>query len=242
MRNHKSPKVDLEKKRTFYFYMGLTISFSFALLAFEWTTLETDSERIAFEGMNELLIVEEIDAHVIERKKVAPPKLPTNQFQIAPDPTPIPDPNPDPNPFDPVKGLPDIKGADIGFSDDPGDEDPLELMPAMVEILPFFIDCTNVVDRDQQNQCSQDKIIAHVSSNVEVPSIYRGMFTGTVYVGFMIDEFGQVQNVEIKRGIHKAVDKAVIKAVESIPQMEPGSQQGMPVRVLYNIPVKFVNK
>jgi protein TonB len=63
--------------------------------------------------------------------------------------------------------------------------------------------------------------------------------SGTVYVNFVVDKDGKVKNAKIARGIHAACDKEALRVVNSMPAWKPGKQRGKPVKVSYNLPIKF---
>ena len=62
---------------------------------------------------------------------------------------------------------------------------------------------------------------------------------GTVYVQFVVDETGQVTDVQVIRGVSHNLDRQVVKAVENMPRWKPGKQQGHAVPVYYITHVKF---
>ena len=62
---------------------------------------------------------------------------------------------------------------------------------------------------------------------------------GTVYVTFEIDAEGNVQKVRTIRGVHPLLDAEAERVVRSMPRWTPGTQRGKPVRVQYNMPIKF---
>ena len=62
---------------------------------------------------------------------------------------------------------------------------------------------------------------------------------GTVYVTFVIETDGGVSNVKVLRGVDKSLDEVAVKAIENMPSWKPGMQRGEPVRVQFNMPVKF---
>ena len=167
------------------------------------------------------------------------PREITNLFIIKRDPiTPG-----EPVPVDPKINF-DMSIFDWGNDKDFFDEPEIKtLIGAIVEIKPYFLDCENVVDRNAQNMCTESKIIQWVQEHAHYPrSIVETGISGTVYVSFVIDEFGQVSKTKIERSVHPRLDKEAIKAVETLPQMIPGKQQGQAVRVIYNIPVRFTLK
>lgn len=62
---------------------------------------------------------------------------------------------------------------------------------------------------------------------------------GTVYVSFVIDEFGNVTNVSIIRGANPVLDKVAYYLVTKMPKWKSGKQRNNPVPVQYNLPIKF---
>ena len=53
---------------------------------------------------------------------------------------------------------------------------------------------------------------------------------GSVLVRFAVDEFGIIDEVDIIRSVHPAVDKAVIAYLSQMPAWDPARYQGLPVR------------
>lgn len=62
---------------------------------------------------------------------------------------------------------------------------------------------------------------------------------GTVYVTFVVEKDGKVSSAQVLRGIGYGCDEAALNAVISMPAWKPGMQRGKPVRVRFNMPIKF---
>jgi protein TonB len=45
--------------------------------------------------------------------------------------------------------------------------------------------------------------------------------------------------VKILRGIGGGCDEEAVRVVQNMPKWEPGKQRGKPVRVQFNMPIKF---
>ncbi|RZM10446.1 MAG: energy transducer TonB [Pedobacter sp.] len=83
-------------------------------------------------------------------------------------------------------------------------------------------------------------LYAYLRSNVIYPEEARKQrITGKVFVSFVITQDGSVTDVKIEKGIGGGCDEAAIEAVTNMPRWKPGSQNGKPVRVKYNIPISF---
>jgi TonB family protein len=62
---------------------------------------------------------------------------------------------------------------------------------------------------------------------------------GTVYVQFIIEKDGQVFNPKVLRGFDADCDAEALRVIEGMPNWDPGLQRGKPVRVQFNMPIKF---
>jgi len=62
---------------------------------------------------------------------------------------------------------------------------------------------------------------------------------GTVYVRFVVSVDGSVTDVKIGKGVDQTLDDEVLRVVKILPKWRPGKQIGMPVKVSYEIPVRF---
>jgi len=62
---------------------------------------------------------------------------------------------------------------------------------------------------------------------------------GTVYIRFVVSEDGSVADVKIEKGVDQTLDDKVLQVVKNLPKWRPGKQRGMPVKVSYEIPVRF---
>jgi TonB family protein len=65
---------------------------------------------------------------------------------------------------------------------------------------------------------------------------------GRVFVRFIVDTDGTVQDVKIVKGLLPAWDAAVVAAVQKLPRFEPGRQNGQAVAVDFTVPIGFQAK
>ncbi|MBR5644932.1 MAG: energy transducer TonB [Salinivirgaceae bacterium] len=80
----------------------------------------------------------------------------------------------------------------------------------------------------------------YIAQNVKYPEIAKeNGLSGKVFVQFVINQKGEVQDVKIARGVDPALDKEAIRVVQGLPKWKPGSQRGKPVRVSYTVPINF---
>ena len=62
---------------------------------------------------------------------------------------------------------------------------------------------------------------------------------GTVMLRFVVNENGSVGDVQILKGLDTYCDKEAKRVVQSLPRFTPGRQQGKPVKVWFQFPIRF---
>jgi protein TonB len=62
---------------------------------------------------------------------------------------------------------------------------------------------------------------------------------GRVFVTFVVEKDGSVTDVRVLRGIGGGCDEEAIRVVQKMPKWKAGKQRGKPVRVQFNLPIKF---
>lgn len=85
-----------------------------------------------------------------------------------------------------------------------------------------------------------------ITENLRYPEEAKanGM-SGKVFVQFVINKNGEVENPQIARGVEPALDKEAIRVIQSLPKWKPGQNKSKwdnewrPVRVSFTIPVDF---
>lgn len=106
-----------------------------------------------------------------------------------------------------------------------------------VETMPVFPRCKQA---KSPNDCTQRKIREFIEKNVVYdPKLENAGVQGKVWVSFVVNKEGKVEQVKVVKGVHKKLDKEAKKVVESLPTFTPGTQQGKVVSVRYVVPVIF---
>jgi TonB family protein len=86
----------------------------------------------------------------------------------------------------------------------------------------------------------QSELINYISSNIHYPQQAKEQgITGTVFITFLIDEVGKVRDVKVLRGIGGGCDEEALRVVQAMPDWNPGKSKGVPVKVSFNLPIKF---
>jgi protein TonB len=221
MESRKTNSADLERKRPVFFQLGLIISISAALVAFEWKTPDRGlvlPPRTVVEPTEEII-------EVFTDKKPEPPRpLITTILKEV-----------DNNTID----LPDIE---IKIEIDPGDKVEPYKLPELLPDDPagdeteIFI----VAETMPEFPGGYAALMKYLSENIKYPDIARETgITGTVGVTFIIEPDGSVSSIAVLRGVAGGCTEEAVRVVSEMPYWTPGKQRGKPVRVRMSLPVKF---
>ena len=83
-------------------------------------------------------------------------------------------------------------------------------------------------------------LLMYIAENVKYPEEAKAKdIEGTVYLKFVVNKEGKVQDVSILRGVDPSIDQEAIKVIENLPEWKPGQQSGKPVDVCMQIPIMF---
>lgn len=86
----------------------------------------------------------------------------------------------------------------------------------------------------------EEAFMSFIMRNIRYPSAAKNQGKqGTVYVTFTVDETGYISQPEILRSRGESLDNEAIRVVNAMPRWNPGFQNGIPVRVRYNLPMRF---
>ncbi|GMT44594.1 MAG: cell envelope biogenesis protein TonB [bacterium] len=97
-----------------------------------------------------------------------------------------------------------------------------------------------VVEKMPEYPGGVNALISYLSKNIHYPEQARkAKVQGRVFINFIVEKDGSISHVKVLKGIGYGFDKEAVKAVKNMPRWIPGYQKGKPVRVSYNLPVKF---
>ncbi len=137
---------------------------------------------------------------------------------------------------------------------DESTEMPVEAVSfAEVEQPPLFEDCDVSAGMDEQKVCFQRGLIKHLQEHMKYPDKAKELgLEGTVYVQFVIDQNGKIQNAEVMRGIvpddsasaemqeaRKELDDRAIMIISKLPQMSPAKMKGKNTAIKFTLPISF---
>lgn len=111
-----------------------------------------------------------------------------------------------------------------------------------VDTPPSWPKCAEFPTVSEQQQCTKIELAQHLGAAIEFPATSENSpVSGTVYVKFVVGLSGELEDIEVIRGVSDSFDRAALHAVEQLPALVPGSQNGKVVRVEYVVPVRFTN-
>ena len=85
-----------------------------------------------------------------------------------------------------------------------------------------------------------EALMDYVGRNVKYPEEAKDKeIQGRVFVSFVIEKDGSVNEVKVLRGIGGGCDEEAVRVIKAMPKWTPGKQKGKPVRVNYQIPINF---
>ncbi len=86
----------------------------------------------------------------------------------------------------------------------------------------------------------QKALMAFVSDRV-IPKLVKAdsTITGTMVVNFIIDKKGRCKDFKVYRSKGSRFDKIIIREMKHMKRWTPCMQQGRPVSMRYNVPIKM---
>lgn len=213
----KAPQKDLQRSRPQFLAIGMVISLSLAITAFEWRTEQTGIDIL--DGTGE---VWEEDPVFIT--KIPPPPKPPKPKIIAPvvvETTEEVEP-----PKEIVFDLDILEPDDEVTIFEPEDEEVEEIMD-IVEEMPTPIG-------------GMADFYKFLSKKTKYPKQARRMgIEGKVYVQFVVDTDGSITDLQVAKGIGAGCDEEALRVLKLVPKWNPGKQRGRPVKVRMMVPIFF---
>jgi periplasmic protein TonB len=221
----KSPKADLENKKTVFMQIGLVVVLSLVLIAFEWTTTDMKLDLGFMDNDTE---VEEEIIPITRQEEVKPPPPP------------------------PPPAVTDILNI---VDDDVELDDELEILDteidqnAMLDLSNLSMDEEErdsgeifmIVEEMPEFPGGAAALQRYLSSSVRYPVIAaENGIQGRVYIQFVINKLGEVTNAEVLRGVDPSLDREALRVVQAMPKWTPGKQRNRAVNVRYTVPINFV--
>ncbi len=97
----------------------------------------------------------------------------------------------------------------------------------IVEEMPYYVG-------------GEDALKQFLIKNIAYPqSAIKDSVMGKVFVNFVVNEEGKIENAKILRGLTDDINAEALRVINMMPTWKPGVQRGKPVKVAYNLPISF---
>ncbi len=223
----KSNKADLEKKKSLFLEVGLVVTLSIILVAFEWTKGEGKGD----------------DSNVVQEIQFEDEMMQITRRE---------EPKPEPKPEQPkIAEVLDIVDDDVQIEDD-FDFDMEATDNTQYDFTSMIGDDSEDIQEEEVFYIVEDmptfnggepatEFRKYIAQNLRYPEIAaENGISGRVIVQFAVNKVGTVVDAVVVRSVDPALDKEAIRVVMSSPKWTPGKQRGKAVKVLFTFPINFV--
>lgn len=223
----KSPKADLEGKKTIFLEIGFVIALGILLSAFNWKTNTKVEEGFV----------------ITQEEQVEEEIIPITQQMMKPPPPPPPAPK--------LTDLIEIVEDELSIDEELEIED-VEADVENKNNYNFDYDGDSWGEEESEGEADIFQVVEDmpqfpggsvqkwITKNVKYPMIAQeNNIQGKVFVQFVIEKDGSVSDVKVARSVDPSLDKEAIRVVKAMPKWKPGKQRGKPVRVSYTVPINF---
>lgn len=222
----KSPKADLENKKSTSILIGLVVALGLTFVAFEWAEQDiTVYEEALVEAVAE---DEDMIEITLRDETPPPPPPPAPQETVLSEFIDIQDNDTEVEDVEFNSEDEADKGVDFQAPVAPPEEDPEEQrIHVIVEKMPEFPGGAEAMNR-------------FLVRNIKYPLIAQeNGIQGRVICQFVVNSDGKIVDVQVVRGVEASLDKEAKRVIESMPAWTPGRQGGKNVRVKYTLPIRF---
>ncbi len=137
-------------------------------------------------------------------------------------------------------------GFDFSFEEKEEEEAPPPPDQLYKEVgeMPRFPGCEDKNTVSERKTCASRELLKFIYTNLKYPADARAhKIEGTAVVTFVVEKDGSVSGARIVREIGDGCAEEALRVVNLINERNirwiPGKQEGLPVRVQFNLPVKF---
>lgn len=221
----KSPKADLEGKKTTWLLIGFVLILAVMFVAFEWT--ERDKQVVTDSGV-EMPIFEEEMIPITEQEEPKqappPPEAPKVEevLQIA-------------------ENDADVEETTIQSSEENNQAVEIKYVaPIVEEEEPEEAEIFMVVEEMPEFPGGMAECLKFLGKNIKYPTIAQeNGVQGRVIVQFVVNQDGSIVDPVVVRSVDPYLDKEALRVIRMMPKWKPGKQRGKAVRVKYTVPVTF---
>ncbi|RLD87899.1 MAG: energy transducer TonB [Bacteroidetes bacterium] len=222
MEIRKTSKADLENKKGYFIEIGLIIALLVVFGAFSLKSYDKQTVNLLQVAVDDA--PEEIIPITEQKVKPPPPPPPrqVTQIKIVEDDVQVED------------------DLDIDVEADDNTEFQEYVPPETDEDEVEEQQVFQVVENMPEYPGGRGALMKYLATNIKYPPYAKEAgIQGRVFINFVVETDGSITAVKVLRGIGGGCDEEAIRVVKNMPKWKPGMQRGKPVRVSFNLPVKF---
>ena len=233
MEQKKTPRADIEQRRTTGFLLGLVFVLSLLYVSLEWNSAEHDDHFDPIDLadlMHETELVpmsnEELTTRVEEKQQVEQ----SEQLRVVDDDVELSDPD------EPLEG--EDGEDDETLLQDLQDDNDKAL--ASLDVDPNNPLNFHVVEDLPQYPGGAVEFMKWLTRNLQYPAIARSRKTqGKVVAVFYVEKDGSVTGISITQSLSPECDREALRVLRKMPKWQPGIQNDQPCRTKVSIPIVF---
>lgn len=107
--------------------------------------------------------------------------------------------------------------------------------------MPMYKDaaCRNLKGQ-QRKSCADKQMLRMIYRNIRYPRFaVEREIEGSAIVRFVVKKNGQISDIEVLRGLCDPIREEALRVTELLNDWWPGQQNGEPVSVQFNLPIRF---
>ncbi len=219
MEKKKSAKANLETKRTVFLEIGFILVLAMVFSAFEYKSYDSDEYIHRLSETSDL--IEEHIPITLQTVKRPPPPIQAPTINLVDNKVDVI------NTIDIPEFFEDGTPSDDYIYEPTEENIPDDTPYIRVEQMPEF----------KGGLKAMYKFIGNI---IEYPRMAKEIgVSGRVFLTFVVERDGSITDVQLVRGIGYGCDEEAIRVINAMPRWNPGKQRNDPVRVQFQLAIKF---
>ena len=233
MEQKKTPRADIEQRRTTGFLLGLVFVLSVLYVSLEWNSAERadnfdpiDLSDLMHESELVPMSNEELTTRVEEKQQAEK----SEQLRVVDDNVELPEPD------EPQEG--EGGDDDEALLQDLQDDNDKAL--ASLDVDPSNPLNFHIVEDLPQFPGGAVEFMKWLTRNLQYPAIARSRKTqGKVVAVFYVEKDGSVSGIKVTQSLSPECDREALRVLRKMPKWQPGIQNDQPCRTKVSIPIVF---
>ena len=218
MEAKKSRKADLENKKAIFFQIGLVVALGLTLLAFEWKSYDNNTEDTI--NQQAAKVYEDVVLQTQQNIPLPFPQPPHQQTTILK----IVENNINTN-IELIQETVVEVNKDTILEEEKTEEETI---------------INTIINEKPDFPGGNEARIQFLQNNIIDPTAARESgIQGIVYITFIVEKDGSINDVKIVNGIGGGCDQEAIRVVKAMPKWSAGKKNGKAIRAQMNLQIQF---